>query len=118
MRIAFASPLLALLMLVSTLMGNVWSGQTPVQRKKAKSASHLPTKASKRKIPCKTPENAAICYWTHGRLSVYNGNPTLRLWKIGTHRMLGVYNGPSHFPPHTMGDNENPDLPKTWTKPI
>lgn len=66
---------------------------------------------SKRKIPCKTPENASQCYWTHGRLSVYNGNPSLRIWKIGTPRILGVFNGPSHFPPSTIGDDESPDLP-------
>lgn len=66
---------------------------------------------SKRRIPCKTPENALVCYWTHGRLSIYQGNPTLRIWKIGTHRMLGIYNGPSHFPPHMIADDENPELP-------
>ena len=26
----------------------------------------------------------------HGRLSIYNGAPAMRLWKIGTRRMLGV----------------------------
>lgn len=26
----------------------------------------------------------------HGRLSVYNGAPALRIWKIGTRRVLGV----------------------------
>jgi hypothetical protein len=34
------------------------------------------------------------CFWTHGRLSAANGNPTFRIWPIGTHRMLGV-NAPS-----------------------
>jgi len=67
--------------------------------------------AGNRKIPCKTPENTATCYWTHGRLSAYNGNPTYRIWKIGTHRILGVYNGPSHFPPRTIADDETPELP-------
>ncbi len=55
-------------------------------------ASPHDTKA--RKVACKTVENAKTCYWTHGRLSIYNGNPTFRLWKVGTHRLLGIYSGP------------------------
>jgi hypothetical protein len=29
-------------------------------------AQAIPQAAPKRKIPCKTPENAASCYWTRG----------------------------------------------------
>jgi hypothetical protein len=51
--------------------------------------------AKTRKIACRTAENAKTCYWTHGRLSLYNGgSPNFRLWKIGTHRLLGIYSGP------------------------
>jgi hypothetical protein len=57
-------------------------------------AEAVPQKTAPRKIPCKTPEIAASCYWTHGRLALYNGNPGWRLWKIGTKRILGVYSGP------------------------
>jgi len=72
----------------------------------------LPQQTSaKRKIPCKTPENAATCYWTRGRLNFYNGNPSYRVWKVGTNRVLGVYSGPSRFPPRTRQDTENPELP-------
>lgn len=53
------------------------------------------TATQKRKVPCKTPANAALCYWTHGRLGFYNGNPSIRLWTVGTHRLLGIYSGPS-----------------------
>ena len=67
--------------------------------------------AATRKIACKTPENASLCYWTHGRLVVADGNPTLRMWKIGTQRVVGVYSGPSHFPPRTIADDESPELP-------
>jgi hypothetical protein len=63
-----------------------------------------------RKIPCKTPQNASLCYWTHGRLSVYNGSPSFRIWQIGTGHMLGVFNGPSHYPARTNDDFENPEL--------
>lgn len=55
-----------------------------------------------------------MCYWAHGRLSAYNGDPTYRIWKIGTRRILGVYNGPSHFPPRIASFDEdvfNPEFP-------
>jgi len=52
-----------------------------------------------------------MCYWTRGRLRVYNGNPSGRIWQIGTRRLLGVFNGPSHFPPRTIADDESPELP-------
>jgi len=76
-------------------------------------ASNALAQTRPRRIPCKTRENASVCYRTKGRLSVYNGNPSLRIWKIGTHRILGIFNGPSHFPPQEIADNENPDLPSS-----
>jgi hypothetical protein len=55
-----------------------------------------PQDTEKREVTCKTAENAKTCYWTHGRLSLYNGgSPNLRLWKKGTHRLLGIYSGPA-----------------------
>ena len=30
------------------------------------------------------------CFTVHGRLSVYNGTPSIRLWPVGTKRLLGV----------------------------
>jgi hypothetical protein len=30
------------------------------------------------------------CFNVHGRLSVYNGTPSIRLWPLGTKRLLGV----------------------------
>lgn len=36
------------------------------------------------------PQVAGKCFEVRGRLSVYNGAPTLRIWKIGSRRMLGV----------------------------
>lgn len=67
-------------------------------------------KATRRRIPCKTPKNAATCYWTHGRLGMGNGTPAVRLWKIGTDRLLGIYSGPSVD--RDGLDNENPELPE------
>lgn len=71
-------------------------------------AEDAPQTIAKRKLPCKTTENAATCYWAHGRLSVYNGTPSFRLWKIGTRRILGIYSGPEANDPL---DNEHPELP-------
>jgi hypothetical protein len=63
----------------------------------------------KRRIACKTAANSASCYWTRGRLNYYNGTPAFRLWKIGTHRLLGIYSGPSV---DRYGlDNESPEFP-------
>src|SRR5216684_5338530 len=74
------------------------------------SAIGAPQRVSKRKNACKTPENAATCYWTHGRLSVANGTLSIRLWKIGTHRMLAIHSGPGYKPGDNR-ENESPELP-------
>src|SRR5262245_24065409 len=36
------------------------------------------------------PKLIGPCVKVRGRLSVYNGAPALRIWKIGTRRMLGI----------------------------
>jgi hypothetical protein len=36
------------------------------------------------------PRLVGKCFTIHGRLSVYNGAPALRIWRVGTRRMLGV----------------------------
>jgi len=36
------------------------------------------------------PQLIGRCFTVHGRLSVYNGAPALRIWKIGTRKMLGI----------------------------
>ena len=30
------------------------------------------------------------CFKIHGRLTAYNGNPSLRIWVVGTHHLLGI----------------------------
>lgn len=41
--------------------------------------------------PCRSnPELAGKCFVIRGRLRAYNGNPTYRIWRIGTRRILGV----------------------------
>lgn len=42
-------------------------------------------------ITCKNdPDVVAACFSVRGRLSFYNGGPSTRIWRVGTHRMLGV----------------------------
>jgi len=36
------------------------------------------------------PQLAGKCFTVQGRLSVYNGAPAMRIWKVGTRRMLGI----------------------------
>jgi hypothetical protein len=41
--------------------------------------------------PCRAqPTLVGKCFRVRSRLSLYNGNPTIRLWRAGTKRMLGV----------------------------
>ena len=43
------------------------------------------------------------CFLVHGRLSIWNGNPTFRIWPVGTKRMLGVreeFELPSELDPY------------------
>lgn len=43
------------------------------------------------KSGCKSnPQLVGACFSVHARLSAYNGAPSLRIWPIGTHRLLGV----------------------------
>jgi len=36
------------------------------------------------------PKLVGSCFEVKGRLSVYNGAPSLRIWKVGTKRILGI----------------------------
>jgi hypothetical protein len=39
---------------------------------------------------CKTdPDIVDACFTVHGRLSAWNGSPTMRIWRAGTKRILG-----------------------------
>jgi hypothetical protein len=82
-------------------------------------AQAIPQSSPKRRIPCKTQENAASCYWTRGRIRIGAGTPAHRLWKVGTKRLLGIYSGPSTYNDPLSLDNENPEFPanveEIWT---
>lgn len=121
MKLALMGGTALLLAIATSLAANLpVKSQSPTGS--ARNSARQATKSAdagtgKRKIPCKTPENASVCYWTHGRLSVYQGGaPSYRLWKIGTRRKLGIFNGPSHFPPTMEEYDHIPELPATLLK--
>lgn len=86
-------------------------GAAAISQSPAKPDAKASPRVTARKIPCKTPENASSCYWTRGRLSFYSNFPPLRIWKIGTDRILAVYSGPSKFPVPNAHQLSLPDLP-------
>jgi hypothetical protein len=47
------------------------------------------------------PHFAGSCFSVHGRLEQANGVPSLRIWRIGTKRILGVFD--------CAGRDESPD---------
>ncbi len=85
-------------------------GAGRVVRDQAKPSAATSARAG-RKIPCKTPENASLCYWAHGRLSFYSVNFTWLLWKIGTHRLLKICDEPTYLSMQGTGDCADPDFP-------
>ena len=41
--------------------------------------------------PCRSDTRVTgACFWVHGRLNFGNGNPSLRMWRVGTKRYLGI----------------------------
>src|SRR5438876_8131207 len=52
-------------------------------------AEPWPSELSDRR--CRTnPKRVSQCFTIHARLSAYNGSPGLRLWPVGSRRLLGV----------------------------
>jgi hypothetical protein len=44
---------------------------------------------------CKTdPDIIGACFKIHGRLSMWNGTPTMRIWRVGSNRILGTRDEP------------------------
>src|SRR5574341_930012 len=49
---------------------------------------------NKQKKTCKEhPNLSGPCFKVRGRMSLYNGTPSIRIWPIGSHRKLGVSEG-------------------------
>lgn len=52
------------------------------------------TEGKSKKKPCKEhPMLSGPCYKVKGRMSLFNGSPGIRIWPIGTKRMLGISEG-------------------------
>jgi hypothetical protein len=81
----------------------------------ALAAQAVPQVTAKRKIPCKTAENATTCYWTRGRITCCNGNPSMRMWKVGTKRILGILSGPNSQRDDAE-DSLHPELPSNLAR--
>jgi len=88
---------------------------TPDASAQAKPSAAASSSAAKRKIPCKTPENASICYWTTAA-PYYSVNFTWLLWKNRTHRLLKICDEPTFYqckapvtapPPTSRGPGED-----------
>jgi hypothetical protein len=66
-----------LLLSIILVAGSVWPAQL--------------TPSGTQDKPCRQhPQLVGKCFTVHGRLSVYNGAPAKRIWKVGTKRMLGI----------------------------
>jgi hypothetical protein len=51
-------------------------------------------------LQCKgNPALIGKCFTLHGRLRAYNGNPTFRIWPVGTRRIIGVTGARPGDPP-------------------
>lgn len=61
--------------------------------------------------PCKNnPDLVDKCFTVHGRLSVYNGTPGIRIWIIGTKRVLGVVPSEEEIMPKYLSENLTPGI--------
>jgi hypothetical protein len=50
--------------------------------------------AADRSPPCRnSPKVIGECFNVHGRLAVWNGMPSVRIWHVGTRRIFGVFDG-------------------------
>jgi hypothetical protein len=58
--------------------------------------------------PCrKNAQLVAPCYTIRGRMNIWNGTPNLRIWPVGTNRILGVTGGP-----HNDEERTDCDVPE------
>ena len=53
--------------------------------------------------PCKEDPNVVdACFSLHGRMFVSNGTPSLRIWRVDTDRILGVFDPENEIIPHNL----------------
>ncbi len=60
--------------------------------------------------PCRTDRRViGECFEVHGRLSFGNGNPALRMWRVGTSRYLGIWDDEEPIVPANLAAVLEPD---------
>ena len=73
------------------------AARTMVQEQSAQSSGIMPNKGGISVVTgtsCKeNPQVIGECFTVHGRLGLVNGTPSVRLWKTGTDRILGIAEG-------------------------
>jgi hypothetical protein len=50
----------------------------------------------------KNPAVVSACYSLRGRISAYNGTPSLRIWPVGSARLLGILPAENEILPNTI----------------
>ena len=100
-------------MLMAAVLLSLGLGAQAIPQAGRQSAQVAPQQnaAPQRRIPCKTPENASMCYWTRGRLYPTTGSGAWKMWRVGTKRIVTIFNGPSGFPPRNQEEVWNPEFP-------
>ena len=64
--------------------------------------------------PCRTdPRVVGDCFEVRGRLNFGNGNPALRMWRVGTKRYLGIWDDEEPIVPANLGAVLGPGLGRT-----
>ncbi len=53
------------------------------------------------------------CFEVHGRLNFWNGNPTLRMWRVGTKRYFGVLDDEAPIVPANLAAALKPGFGRT-----
>lgn len=62
------------------------------------------------------PNLVAECFTFHGSLRPYNGNPTYRIWRVGTKRLLGVLCDEDPIIPANLMSVLSEDLNASWNR--
>jgi hypothetical protein len=74
----------------SALMAMLLAASVLSAAQNTEKTSDAVSKAQNTPRCAENPTVIGECFVVHGRLSVWNGNPTFRIWPVGTKRMLGV----------------------------
>ena len=62
------------------------------------------------------PHLVGECFRFHGSLRPYNGNPTYRIWRVGTKRIFGVLCDEDPIVPENLRSVLRDDLNASWNR--